>query len=138
MKAVRRVNEEFAKPTRTIEEADALMAAITCLTAQSSLLPDIESMVEYVTMSRGLCMVLFNLLPDPKASFFKNLVMSEHESTMFTLAKIQGEEDLELMDQFKESVRGVQKLCSNKNELKYADILLQCASALQDRGPGHG
>lgn len=106
------------------------MAAVTCLVAQSSLLPNVESMIEYLTMSRGGNLVLSQLLPDIEKSLFRGMSMEGHIGTLQRLITDQPK-DWELLDQFEASVLGIRPLCPTDNEIKYMNALVRCSTALR-------
>lgn len=131
--AIKRVNQEFDKPKRTTREADALMAAVLCLIAQSSLFDNSDSMIEYLTMSRGANLVLNQLLPNIGESIFCDIHIDAHLDKIRDMTSEQPM-DLELLGHFQDSVLALMTLCSGPNEMKYIDCLIRCSTALRISG----
>ncbi|KAM3467017.1 hypothetical protein MY5147_002556 [Beauveria neobassiana] len=126
--ALRIVNEQFAKPPRDQDNADSLFAALICLAAQTTLLPD--GIAEYMTITRAGALVWAFVIPVHRASVFRTFTNESHSEN---LSKIVSEEpkDFELVDKFLASVTKVKELCTGARELYYCQRVMDAVQGLR-------
>lgn len=82
--AIKLVKQQFAKPPEDQDGADALLAALLCLCAQTSLLPD--AMNEYLSMTRAGALVWAIVMPRHPKSLFLVFTSEIHDETVKEMA----------------------------------------------------
>jgi hypothetical protein len=121
------VNKRLSGSVESGAEGDALLAALCCLTGQSSLITD--SMSEYLAMSRGTYLISQTIVIPLNDSVFQMVTGTLHTSGLASLVQDQ-EKDLDVIADFKESVEGLAKICTRKHELQFQIGLYQSITAL--------
>ncbi|KAM3456278.1 hypothetical protein MY3296_001875 [Beauveria thailandica] len=126
--ALRIVHEQFAKPPSDQDSADSLFAALICLAAQTTLLPD--GIAEYMTITRAGALVWAFVIPAHGASVFKTFTNESHSEN---LSKIVSEEpkDFDLVDEFLASVTKARELCTGARELYYCQRVMDAVQGLR-------
>ncbi|KAF7554584.1 hypothetical protein G7Z17_g2775 [Cylindrodendrum hubeiense] len=121
--AIRLVNEQLAEPSnKTIEQADALFAALVCIIAQSSLMP--HGMTEYLVMTRGANLVAASIMPDHGRSIFKDFSAQGHMESLSKMINDQPK-DPKLLEGFCFSVMNLEPLCQTVHEQAYFNSLVK-------------
>lgn len=128
MAAIKLVNEQLDKPPQKPIDVDALFATVICLLAQSSLMTD--SMVEYLTMTRGGNLVATTMIPDFKLSIFNSFSPEGHVRMLTEMVK-ELPKELELIEGFKTSALSLEPICQTMNEIKYLEAMVSCIDALK-------
>lgn len=128
MAAIKLVNEQLDKPPQKPIDADALFATVICLLAQSSLMTD--SMVEYLTMTRGGNLVATTMIPDFNLSIFSDFSPEGHVKMLTEIVKEQPKE-LDLIEGFKTSALSIEPICQTMNEIKYLEAMVRCIDAIK-------
>ncbi|OAA80664.1 C6 transcription factor [Akanthomyces lecanii RCEF 1005] len=126
--ALKMVHEQFAKPPKDQDNADSLFAALICLAAQTTLLPD--GITEYMTITRAGALVWAFVIPAHGSSVFKSFTNESHTEN---LSKIVSEEpkDFDLVDEFLGSVNKVKELCTGARELYYCQRVVDAIQGLR-------
>ncbi|KAJ2976653.1 hypothetical protein NQ176_g4822 [Zarea fungicola] len=126
--ALKIVHEQFAKPPKDQDNADSLFAALICLAAQTTLLPD--GIAEYMTITRAGALVWAFVIPVHGSSVFKAFTNESHSQN---LAKIVSEEpkDFTIVDEFLASVLKVKELCTGARELYYCQRVIDAVQGLR-------
>ncbi|KAM3549747.1 hypothetical protein ARSEF4850_008691 [Beauveria asiatica] len=126
--ALRIVHEQFARPPSDRDSADSLFAALICLAAQTTLLPD--GTAEYMTITRAGALVWAFVIPAHGASVFKTFT---NESRSENLSEIVSEEpkDFDLVDEFLASVTKARELCTGARELYYCQRVMDAVQGLR-------
>ncbi|KAK2616228.1 hypothetical protein QQS21_000862 [Conoideocrella luteorostrata] len=127
--AIKLVNEQLDNPPQNTIDADALFAAIICLLAQSSLMAD--SMVEYLTMTRGGNLVATTIIRDFNVSIFNNFSPEGHVRMVKEMV-LEQPKDLKLIESFKSSALSLEPLCQGMNEIKYLEAMVSCIESLKE------
>lgn len=125
--AIKLVNEQLNSPPKKPADADALLASIICLLSQSSLMHD--SMIEYLTMTRGANLVA-TIHPDMNKSMFGPLSLETHVAALTSLVSEQPK-DLALIEEAIVSVEQMRELCEVPYEVTYLESLAKVANALK-------
>ncbi|CAH0058495.1 unnamed protein product [Clonostachys solani] len=126
------VNERLSLPSHSSQEADALLAAVLCLVSQSSLLPGLDSMADYLTMSRGGSLIANSVIKEITTSLF-----SAHQEEHYEILSLMVQEqprDQSIIDGFRASALALPPLAANENERNYADALIRCIDAVEISG----
>lgn len=126
--AMKLVNEQLDKPPAKPADADALLAAIICLVTQSSLLPD--SMVDYITTTRGGNLVATSMITNYEKSIFKYFTPVEHDRSLERLITEQPK-NFEVIEGFHSSALKLKPLCQKPTELIYCDSIVKCMENLR-------
>ena len=127
MTAIKLVNEQLANLPKKPADADALFAALICLVAQSSLMPD--SMIEYLTTTRGANLVATTVITDYRSSIFKYFTMEEHIKSLATVACDQPK-DMDVINGFRSAVMELEVLCQKPTEVAYWTSLISCINSV--------
>jgi len=122
------VNEQLDKPPAKPADADALFAAIICLITQSSLLPD--SMVDYITTTRGGNLVATSMITNYENSIFKYFTPVEHDRSLERLITEQPK-NFHVIDGFQSSALSLRPLCKKSTELIYCESIIRCVNNLR-------
>lgn len=122
------VNEQLDKPPAKPADADALLAAIICLITQSSLLPD--SMVDYITTTRGGNLVATSMITNYEKSIFKYFTPAEHDRSLERLITEQPR-NFEVIEGFHSSALRLKPLCQTPTELIYCESIIKCMEKLR-------
>lgn len=122
------VNEQLDKPPTKPADADALLAAIICLVTQSSLLPD--SMVDYITTTRGGNLVATSMIANYEISIFKYFTPMEHDRSLERLITEQPK-NFKVIEGFNSSALRLRPLCQKPTELIYCDCIIRCINNLR-------
>ncbi|KAL7815179.1 hypothetical protein V8C26DRAFT_131513 [Trichoderma gracile] len=126
--AMKLVNQQLDHPPTRPADADALMAAVICLVAQSSLMPD--SMIDYITTTRGGNLVASTIITNYEMSIFKYFTPREHDRSLERLISEQPR-DYEVIHGFATSALQLRPLCQTPNEVAYCDCLVKCVDNLR-------
>lgn len=132
--AIKLVNEQLTEIPRALNDIDALIGTLTCLMSQSALMAD--CMIEYLTMTRGLVLVLrigISICPEHEQSIFKGLIMYRHVEALSNLVSEQPK-DFETIEGFHASVIRLKPLCQSMNNAVYLTALVKCITALRTSG----
>ncbi|KND94785.1 Sterol uptake control protein 2 [Tolypocladium ophioglossoides CBS 100239] len=129
--AIRLVNKQLDHPPKSPADADALLATIVCLVTQSSLMSD--SMVDYLTMTRGANLVASTIVPDYQVSIFHAFTPEGHLASLTSMV-CELPKDLQLIDDFRSSVTKLEPICQKPCELEYLAALVRCIEALPWKG----
>ncbi|KAK5994823.1 hypothetical protein PT974_03207 [Cladobotryum mycophilum] len=125
--AIKLVNDQIAKAPKNPADADALFATLICLVAQSSLMPD--SMIEYLTTTRGANLVATTVITDYQSSIFSCFTMEEHLKSLTKVASDQPK-DMTVIDGFRSAVMDLEPLCQNHTEVAYWESLIRCIDSV--------
>jgi hypothetical protein len=126
--AIKLVNEQLSKPPQKPVDADALFATVICLLAQSSLISD--SMVEYLTMTRGGNLVATTIIPDFSTSVFSTFSPEGHLKALSEMVQDQPK-DMLVIEAFRASALSMGPICQTANEIKYLEAMVSCIDALK-------
>jgi hypothetical protein len=126
--AMKLVNEQLDKPPAKPADADALLAAIICLVTQSSLLPD--SMVDYITTTRGGNLVATSMITNYEKSIFKYFTPVEHDRSLARLITEQPK-NFEVIEGFYLSALRLRPLCEKTTEQIYCECIIRCMENLR-------
>ncbi|CAI6087828.1 unnamed protein product [Clonostachys chloroleuca] len=129
---MQRVNERLSLPSLSPQEADALLAAVLCLVSQSSLLPDLDGMADYLTMSRGGSLIANSLIKEIATSLFR-AHQEEHFEILSSMVQEQPKNQ-SMITGFRASGLALRPLAANENERNYADALIRCIDAVEISG----
>jgi hypothetical protein len=122
------VNEQLDKPPTRPADADALLAAVICLISQSSLMPD--SMVDYITTTRGGNLVATSIITNYEMSIFKRFTPVEHDRSLERLISEQPK-SFEVIEGFQSSVLRLRPLCEKQTEIIYCESMIRCINSLR-------
>lgn len=89
-----------------------------------------DSMVDYLTMTRGANLVATNIVPDFQASIFRTFTLEGHDESLTSMV-CELPKDPQLVGSFRSSVAQLGPLCQKPCELAYLAALLRCVEALQ-------
>ncbi|KAK7222143.1 hypothetical protein V2G26_010146 [Clonostachys chloroleuca] len=129
---MQRVNERLSLSSLSPQEADALLAAVLCLVSQSSLLPDLDSMADYLTMSRGGSLIANSVIKEIATSLFR-AHQEEHFEILSSMVQEQPKNQ-SIITGFRASGLALRPLAANENERNYADALIRCIDAVEISG----
>ncbi|EGX90385.1 C6 transcription factor [Cordyceps militaris CM01] len=127
--ALKIVHDQFAKPPRDQDNADCLFAALLCLAAQTTLLPD--GIAEYLTITRAGALVWAFVVPLHGASVFKCFTNESHSANLSQIVSEEEPKDLGLVDEFLASVAGVREICTGARELYYCQRVVGAVDGLR-------
>ncbi|KAH7163364.1 hypothetical protein B0J13DRAFT_464819 [Dactylonectria estremocensis] len=126
--AIGLISEQLAEPSdKTLEQADALFAALLCIVAQSSLMPD--GMTEYLVMTRGANLVAASIMPDFSRSVFKAFSAQGHLESLRRMINDQPK-DLAVLDGFHSSVMNLEPICQTLCERAYFGSLVKTITSV--------
>nr|UYO77202.1 Zn2Cys6 transcriptional regulator [Trichoderma crystalligenum] len=126
--AMKLVNEQLDKPPKKPADADALLAAVLCLVTQSSLMPD--SMIDYITTTRGGNLVATTIIKDFEMSIFKYFTAEEHDRSLERLICEQPK-NFEVIEGFRSSVLQLKPLCQKPTEMAYCETMMKSITNLR-------
>nr|UWK20053.1 hypothetical protein TALBO_g2 [Trichoderma albolutescens] len=122
------VNEQLDRPPVKPADADALFAAVICLISQSALMPD--SMIDYITTTRGGNLVATTIITNFEMSIFKNFTPFEHDRSLERLICEQPR-NFEVIEGFQSSALRLRPLCQKSTEIAYCDSMIKCINNLR-------
>lgn len=126
--AMKLVNEQLDNPPTKPADADALFAAVVCLVAQSSLMPD--SMIDYITTTRGGNLVATSVIKNYEVSIFKYFTPQEHHRSLERLVCEQPR-NFEAIDGFESSALRLRPLCQKETEIVYCESMIKCINNIR-------
>ncbi|UKZ76808.1 hypothetical protein TrVFT333_004520 [Trichoderma virens FT-333] len=126
--AMKLVNEQLDHPPTKPADQDALFAAVICLVTQSSLMPD--SMVDYITTTRGGNLVASTIITNYEHSIFKYFTPLEHDRSLERLICEQPR-DFEAIEGFHASALRIRPLCQKFTEVAYCESMIKCINNLR-------
>ncbi|KAL6696945.1 hypothetical protein J3F84DRAFT_312258 [Trichoderma pleuroticola] len=126
--AMKLVNEQLDHPPTKPADQDALLAAVICLVTQSSLMPD--SMIDYITTTRGGNLVASTIITDYEKSIFKYFTPMEHDRSLERLISEQPR-NLEAIEGFHASAQRIMPLCQKSTEISYCECMIRCINNLR-------
>ncbi|PTB49884.1 hypothetical protein M431DRAFT_499900 [Trichoderma harzianum CBS 226.95] len=126
--AMKLVNEQLDHPPTKPADQDALFAAVICLVTQSSLMPD--SMIDYITTTRGGNLVASRIITDYEKSIFKYFTPMEHDRSLEKLISEQPR-NFEAIEGFHASALRIMPLCQKPTEVSYCECMLRCINNLR-------
>ncbi|KAL7952057.1 hypothetical protein V8C42DRAFT_306032 [Trichoderma barbatum] len=126
--AMKLVNEQLDHPPTRPADQDALFAAVICLVTQSSLMPD--SMVDYITTTRGGNLVASTIITDYEKSIFKYFTPLEHDKSLERLICEQPR-NFEAIEGFQASALRLRPLCQRLTEVAYCESMLKAINNLR-------
>ncbi|KAL7907366.1 hypothetical protein GGI35DRAFT_87531 [Trichoderma velutinum] len=126
--AMKLVNEQLDHPPTKPADQDALLAAVICLVTQSSLMPD--SMIDYITTTRGGNLVASTIITDYEKSIFKYFTPMEHDRSLEKLIREQPR-DFEAIEGFHASALRIRPLCQKSTEVSYSECMIRCINNLR-------
>ena len=118
--AIKLVNHQFVNPPKDQDNADALFAALLCLCAQTSLLPD--AMNEYLSITRAGALVWAVVMPHHTGSLFKVFTSEIHDDTLNGMAS-NNPEDLTDANDFWISAEKLKPLCDKPYQVSYQQCI---------------
>ncbi|UNI25027.1 hypothetical protein JDV02_010736 [Purpureocillium takamizusanense] len=127
--AIKLFNEQLSRPPTSAADADALFATVLCLLTQSSLLSD--TMIEYMTMTRGAHLVATSVITDYTTSIFRTFTPQGHIQSL-TAVVCEMPKDFAVTDAFRASVASLEPLCHEQTERAYLGCQLRCIDALHE------
>lgn len=122
------VNEQLDHPPTKPADQDALFAAVICLVTQSSLMPD--SMIDYITTTRGGNLVASTIITDYEKSIFKYFTPMEHDRSLERLISEQPR-NFEAIEGFHASAQRLLPLCQKSTEVSYCESMIRCINNLR-------
>ncbi|KAL6820212.1 hypothetical protein J3E69DRAFT_53022 [Trichoderma sp. SZMC 28015] len=126
--AMKLVNEQLDHPPTKPADQDALFAAVICLVTQSSLMPD--SMIDYITTTRGGNLVASTIITDYEKSIFKYFTPMEHDRSLERLISEQPR-NFEAIEGFHASAQRIMPLCQKPTERSYCECMIRCINNLR-------
>ncbi|KAM6481747.1 hypothetical protein HDV62DRAFT_69560 [Trichoderma sp. SZMC 28011] len=126
--AMKLVNEQLDHPPTKPADQDALFAAVICLVTQSSLMPD--SMIDYITTTRGGNLVASTIITDYEKSIFKYFTPMEHDRSLERLISEQPR-NFEAIEGFHTSAQRLMPLCQKPTEISYCECMIRCINNLR-------
>ncbi|KAL6803591.1 hypothetical protein J3E68DRAFT_178438 [Trichoderma sp. SZMC 28012] len=126
--AMKLVNEQLDHPPTKPADQDALFAAVICLVTQSSLMPD--SMIDYITTTRGGNLVASTIITDYEKSIFKYFTPMEHDRSLERLISEQPR-NFEAIEGFHASALRIMPLCRKPTEVSYCECMIRCINNLR-------
>ncbi|KAK0755261.1 hypothetical protein N5P37_012086 [Trichoderma harzianum] len=126
--AMKLVNEQLDHPPTKPADQDALFAAVICLVTQSSLMPD--SMIDYITTTRGGNLVASTIITDYEKSIFKYFTPMEHDRSLERLISEQPR-NFEAIEGFHVSALRIMPLCQKPTEVSYCECMIRCINNLR-------
>ncbi|KAL7930751.1 hypothetical protein V8C35DRAFT_133459 [Trichoderma chlorosporum] len=126
--AMKLVNEQLDHPPTKPADQDALLAAVICLVTQSSLMPD--SMVDYITTTRGGNLVASTIITNYETSIFKYFTPQEHDRSLEKLICEQPR-NFEAIEGFHASALRLRPLCQKHTEVAYCESMIKCINNLR-------
>ncbi|KAH0528942.1 hypothetical protein TsFJ059_003753 [Trichoderma semiorbis] len=126
--AMKLVNEQLDHPPTKPADQDALFAAVICLVTQSSLMPD--SMIDYITTTRGGNLVASTIITDYEKSIFKYFTPMEHDRSLERLISEQPR-NFEAIEGFHTSALRLMPLCQKPTEILYCECMIICINNLR-------
>lgn len=130
MSALKIVNEQFARPPRDQDNADSLFAALICLAAQTTLLPD--GIAEYMTITRAGALVWAFVIPAHGSSVFRSFTNESHSENLSRIVSEDEPKDFALADAFLASVAAARELCvDSPRELYYCQRVADAVEGLR-------
>ncbi|KAL6806381.1 hypothetical protein GGI42DRAFT_280526 [Trichoderma sp. SZMC 28013] len=126
--AMKLVNEQLDHPPTKPADQDALFAAVICLVTQSSLMPD--SMIDYITTTRGGNLVASTIITDYEKSIFKYFTPMEHDRSLERLISEQPR-NFEAIEGFHASAQRLLPLCQKSTEVSYCESMIRCINNLR-------
>ncbi|KAL7953511.1 hypothetical protein V8C34DRAFT_296753 [Trichoderma compactum] len=126
--AMKLVNEQLDHPPTKPADQDALFAAVICLVTQSSLMPD--SMIDYITTTRGGNLVASTIITDYEKSIFKYFTPMEHDRSLERLISEQPR-NFEAIEGFHASAQRLMPLCQKSTEVSYCECMIRCIDNLR-------
>ncbi len=127
--ALKIVHQQFAKPPRDQDNADSLFAALLCLAAQTTLLPD--GIAEYLTITRAGALVWAFVIPAHGSSVFKSFTNESHSENLSRIVSEDEPKDFDLVQEFLDSVTKVKELCKGARELYYCQRVVDAIQGLR-------
>jgi len=127
--AIKLFNERLGQPPQSAADADALFATVVCLLTQSSLLSD--TMVEYMTMTRGANLVATSVITDYSNSIFRSFTPDGHIQSLTAMVCETLPKDFGVIDAFRASVVSLEPLCREQTERAYLGCQVRCVDALR-------
>lgn len=128
MSALKIVHEQFAKPPRDQDNADSLFAALICLAAQTTLLPD--GIAEYMTITRAGALVWAFVIPAHGSSVFKSFTNESHSQNVATIVS-EEPKDFAIVDEFLASVLKIKEICKHAREVYYCQRVIDAIQGLR-------
>ncbi|KAH8171117.1 fungal specific transcription factor domain-containing protein [Sarocladium implicatum] len=130
--ALNLVNKRLSAPVETITDADALLAAMCCLSSESAL--NTETMPEYMSLMRGSYLMSQSFVTplhrnSPEKSKWNNTALEAHEFELTAAVQDQAK-DLDLIQDFQRSVGGLRSVCKHDFEFLYQQGLWRAITAL--------
>ncbi|KAI5456930.1 hypothetical protein BGZ63DRAFT_395123 [Mariannaea sp. PMI_226] len=121
--AIRLINQQLSAPAnKSLDQADALFAALICIVAQSCLIP--HGMTEYLVMTRGATLVASSIMPDMGRSIFRTFSSEGHIEALSRMISDQTR-DLSMIEGFHQSVLKLEPLCKQNHEKRYFQSLIR-------------
>lgn len=109
---------------------DAMFAAVFCLAAQTTLLPD--GMIEYLTITRAGTLIWAHIMPGKgdDSSIFKAFTTDNHTRALEGIVS-EEPKDFGIVDGFLASVTKLRPLCEKPYEIQYLEQAIRCVDDLQ-------
>ncbi|KAH8901766.1 hypothetical protein GQ53DRAFT_630618 [Thozetella sp. PMI_491] len=126
------LKQRLSRPITSSVEGDALFAATSALASQAALMPN--AMVEYLTMTRGIHLLIFHLAPNfYQKTLFRTFRLDGHLESLTKLIHEQ-ELDVQLLSELEESLRLLEPLCETAREGAYLGLMQKIVRVVPESG----